>query len=453
MRTIIFLFLLLFPLILLAQPNDDETLRRLGIQIPQTPQPWQPPNYSNFITTTPNPTNNLGVPSQPFGYVNPRVRAQQQALMNEVEMHQRRRTQQQAMLNEIYAEAEKAFAPKKKPDLSALPPLNHIPATRHYREAYTELQKMLTGKREMSLTEAVHLVENAFYGGTLPCDKLTNYVLDAAMIIQLAMKQAGFAPTDERAKKILLHQYMTGKIQLYDETGKVAYSTKPMQYDFDDPIGYKDHRKMFVSKLIDEGKGQCHSMPLLYLMIAEQLDIDAWLSTSPNHSFVKIQDDKGKWYNLELTNGHYVNNEFMMRSGYISGEAIRKGIYLDTLSKKELIARCMSDLAGGYSRKFGYDKFVLDASETALKYCPQDASAWSFKANYYGYWLMYVGNTLGYKSIEQVKKDFFANQILQQRDKIYQHIDRVGYNQMAIDEYKKWLQSFSPKHQVKYPVP
>jgi len=42
-------------------------------------------------------------------------------------------------------------------------------------------------------------------------------------------------------------------------------------------------------------------MPLYYLILAEAMGSEAYWSFSPLHSFVKIQDGKGAWYNIELT--------------------------------------------------------------------------------------------------------------------------------------------------------
>ena len=42
--------------------------------------------------------------------------------------------------------------------------------------------------------------------------------------------------------------------------------------------GEKDYFKLLTVKMLKTGKGQCHSMPLMYLMIAETLEAEAWLA-------------------------------------------------------------------------------------------------------------------------------------------------------------------------------
>jgi len=69
----------------------------------------------------------------------------------------------------------------------------------------------------------------------------------------------------------------------------------------DDYKSEKHFDSHFVTKLMRSGIGQCYSMPLYYLILAEKIGAKAYWSFSPKHSFVKIQDKNGVWYNLELT--------------------------------------------------------------------------------------------------------------------------------------------------------
>jgi hypothetical protein len=121
----------------------------------------------------------------------------------------------------------------------------------------------------------------------------------------------------------------------------------PFKYDFQDYMGINDYSKMFVTKLIHSGSGQCHSMPLLYLILAEEIGAEAFLSFSPNHSYIKFQDDKNKWFNIELTNGMLTASSFMLNSGFIKAEAMQSEIYMQNLSKQELLSQLYVDLASG----------------------------------------------------------------------------------------------------------
>ncbi|AZB11000.1 hypothetical protein EG344_20270 [Chryseobacterium sp. G0162] len=123
-------------------------------------------------------------------------------------------------------------------------------------------------------------------------------------------------------------------------------------------MGVKDYSKMFVSKLMKSNTGQCHSMPLLYLILAEQIGAEAFLVMSPNHSYIRYMDDSREMISLELTNGMFSANSFVLNSGYIKSEALQNKLYMQNLSKKEVLSQTFVDLASGYIHKFGYDEFV-----------------------------------------------------------------------------------------------
>ena len=81
---------------------------------------------------------------------------------------------------------------------------------------------------------------------------------------------------------------------------------------------------MFVQKLLVTGKGQCNSLPKLYLILAEEIGAEAHLALSPNHSYIKFPDDEGNWHNIELTNNMLTTDAFILNSGYVKAEAIQK---------------------------------------------------------------------------------------------------------------------------------
>lgn len=412
---------------------------------PSIPQAHSLLQNDNIIFNTPK----THAPQHTWG--SPRTRAQNRAIAAEVEAHMRqqrmRQMQQQAMINEAMAE----FG--NKVDLKSLPSFSHIESTVHYRNALAEFEKMLTGKRPESVRDAIYLAENAYHENTIPSNIFEQYLNQSIGIIRKAMKQENYPLNDEAAKKMVLHQFLTGVIEITNEHCQVVQRTQPISYGFDDPLGLEHPRNMFVSKLIDTRKGQCNSMPLLYLMLAEALDIDAWLSFAPNHSFIKLQDSKGKWHNLEMTNGQYATDDFMMLSGLISSEAVYNGIYLDTLSKKELITHCLANMIGTYTKKYGYDAFVLEASNLILAHAPKSVTALMYKANYQAYWLGFVGHHLRLPDLEAVKQHEFANSIMIERDKTADTIDKLGYTRMSMEQYKNWLASFNNTHKSKFLVP
>ncbi len=187
-----------------------------------------------------------------------------------------------------------------------------------------------------SVRRVLFVVEDTFCGG------LTNY---AAYLCYLSNKyvrllivkieEMGHDSNDNVAKNMML-------FRLFSDTIRLNYKNKVAEhisfcYDFDDFYSEKDWTKTFVEKLIRTGKGQCHSMPLLYLILAEEIGAEAYLAYSPQHSYIKFQDAKGKWINAELTMGILTTNAYIFQSGYVKAEALQNEIYMHPMKKKLVI--------------------------------------------------------------------------------------------------------------------
>lgn len=259
------------------------------------------------------------------------------------------------------------------------------------------------------------------------------------------MKIDGYNTKNQLAINWSVFQYMTDTIEIHG-INEQAYTSLPMNYDFEDYEGRNDWSKMFVSKLLTTKSGQCHSLPLMYLILSYELGSNAYLSFSPRHTFVKIKDKSGNFYNVELTNKHIVSDGYITGSGFVKAEALKNKIYMDTLGLKKQIAACMVDLAQGYYHKFGYDNFMLQCADTALKYHPNNIFAMQVKADYYTLLTHHVGKQLPKaKSREELElilnKYPKAKEILETRNGIYAKIDNLGYQEMPSEAYETWLNS------------
>lgn len=62
---------------------------------------------------------------------------------------------------------------------------------------------------------------------------------------------------------------------------------QPFQYNFEDPFAQILSSKL-ISNYLKTKKGNCISMPILYLILADKLGLDVTLSTAPLHVFVKF---------------------------------------------------------------------------------------------------------------------------------------------------------------------
>jgi len=168
--------------------------------------------------------------------------------------------------------------------------------------------------------------------------------------------------------------------QLLKDTLKVAtpqgvFRTSPYLYNTDDFDGRRDWSGQFVTSLLESGRGTCRSLPYLYQMLSERLGVESWLAFAPSHVYVKHRDAgrrsegwQQRMHNVELTNGSFPTDGWLMASGYITLKAIQHGLFMRKLTAREAVAQCAVDLAGGYARKTGrlIDGFAQSCATLAL---------------------------------------------------------------------------------------
>lgn len=358
-----------------------------------------------------------------------------QQIMAEVEQHPREQQRRAAAVDDAFRSFESTKIHYE---------FNNKPAQGkdRYAASFIDLNKMLDGSLPLNLKRAVYLVESA-YDTTLKFEEFSKQLDYLSMILQTKMKQGKIKPTDNIGKVMTIFQFMTDTLRVKNVASERWITTYPKTYDFNDFWGIRDYSKMFVSKLMRTGSGQCHSLPLLFLLLAEQLQADAHLAFAPNHSFIKFQDKRGNWHNIELTAGVFASDHFMIESGYIKAEALQNRIYLEPLTPKEVIIQCLNDLTMGYSRKYGYDDFVLKASETAISYSPNSITANQIYSNYYNTLIEYVAHQYMSKGLsqEKFKKDQRAMEIFTKADNALKRIDQLGYSDMPPEAYEAWLNS------------
>ena len=292
-----------------------------------------------------------------------------------------------------------------------------------------------------SLTKAVFLVENAFLDNKYSYGDFLNGVTIRAELVKQILKREGLSTKNNLALNYGIQKLYQHYNQFYDAKIKKTYDVKPFGYDFDDFMGGKDYTKMFVSKLMMTGKGQCHSMPLLYLMIAEQLGAKAWLSLAPGHSFVQFKDAKNNIVNFETTNGNLVSNNWLLQSGFINANALKEKTYLDTLSQRKLYAHCLSDLMLGYMNKFGYDQLSDQIKRKILQIDSTNMTALIVDANLKTMIARQKITEAGKPKVEDLPKFPDAYKAYLDMHAAYEKVDGRGYQDMPKKAYQAWLKS------------
>lgn len=182
-------------------------------------------------------------------------------------------------------------------------------------------------------------------------------------IVGKVRAMAGKDPTST-TKVLALRQY------LYDKGPWNDY--QPYQYDFNDPKGTAVRNKL-LPQYLKSRKGNCVSMPFLFIILGQRLGIDVTASTAPEHYFVKYTDsDSGATYNLETTSGGHPSREVWYRQEMpMTDQAIANGIYMQRLTKTETAAAMATVLVEHFADQGEYEK-VLTISDAILPFYPKN---------------------------------------------------------------------------------
>lgn len=408
---------------------------RAQVPVPELPTTYRFSNYATQNYMQPQPLQHNAY----TGILLPGNQQQHNArLMQEAEHDM---AAEQKTLREAGAAVETFFGPVSY----TLPSLAGATGTALYRQVF---DKIISTGEDVSLKDAVFDIENAYFGNVLSKEKFEKTIKESGQFLIQKMKEQGYDLHSNAAKNFMLFQYFSETLQLKSTKEKHL----PFTYDFEDYMGVQNHAKMFVTKLLETGSGQCHSMPLLYLILADEIQAEAYLALSPNHSYIRFPDDKRKWYNVELTNGMFSTASYILQSGYIKSEALQNKIYMENLSKKELLANLLTDLANGYIHKFGYDEFVAGIIHKALSLYPNSIHAQMFKAKVDMARLDYVLHQLGINPADEKQRLKIAAypkalQLLRQLAAQHQLIDDLGYEPMPQEAYERWLHDMKQETQ------
>ncbi len=316
-----------------------------------------------------------------------------------------------------------------------------------YENAFDKLNCMLNETCALNFKEAVFMVENAYFSNNLNLEILENEInlLKSLSIEVDRTRELIYDGQDkeEVQKFASLFTVMTDRITIMLDSANF-FLHKPFRYDFNDIFGQNDWSNMFVSKLIMTKKGNCHSLPYLYKILADEVGAKSHIAVAPNHFYIKHQSRANGWYNTELTSGIFPIDAWLMASGYIHLDAIVNKLYMEALNDKQSIALCMIDLAKGYEKKLGllsdYD-FILKCCDTALKYYPHYINGLLLKAET----KKKQFDALMEKYYAEYPTDIFyipeAKQLFMEMNKLYAEIHQLGYRKMPNEMYLDWLVS------------
>jgi hypothetical protein len=421
------IILLLLPIFTFGQVN-----------LPTVPQPNQIPNYSNQNYSNPNNRNIVPNPTnQYFDADKQRQQKQNEQIMREVEQNEKLQAE---TLKQAKQDIEE-FRNHKNIDYN-FKSLSNVKGTELYREVFDNMQTL--NIENYSVKDVVFKIENAFTNNLQDKTEFDQIIKNSGEFLISKMNELNYDINSNTAKNFMLFQFFSETLQLKSNGIKHL----PLKYDFEDYRGVKDYSKMFVTKLLRTQTGQCHSLPLLYLILAEEIRAEAYLSICPEHSYIKFQGENGKWYNVELTNAMFTSSTSILNSGFIKAEAMQNEIYMQNHTKPQLLSRLYSDLASGYIHKFGYDEFIEKVVNKSLEIYPQNITSQMIKSNYeterFKYVLQQIGVTPEKKqSIQLLEKYPEAIEVLEKRNEQYTTIDNLGFETMSPEQYQNWLLSLN----------
>ncbi len=305
-----------------------------------------------------------------------------------------------------------------------------IPAT--YDNCFQKINELLI--ENGSFREAVFITEKAFNDSLIKERDFDQFVDAITQFIQKHKQRFQLRRYHESdGENYLLNRAIASTLfdTLTVKAGRVVGKTTLFRYNFDDPLGKADWSNMFVSKLFVTHKGNCHSLAYLYKILADEVNAKCWLSLSPNHIYIRNFSRQIGWYNTETTSGLFPTDAWIATTGYVSTDAIRSGIYLDTLSNQQSIALCMLDLAKGYEFQTHnyYDGFILKCCDVVLQYHPVNPSALLLKAE--------TLNHLYKKQSEEKNTDTAITYSLMEQ--MYIALAKLHYREMPETMYKQWL--------------
>ena len=314
--------------------------------------------------------------------------------------------------------------------------------TARYEESYRRIEGLI--KNNGLFKEAVFITEKTFGIGNISQKEYFDFI-DYLVILskQVRKYHNAYRYHLDDSSNYLLNQSIFSIIcdTLNAKVSTFKRKLTPFSYNFDDPTGKMDWSNMFVTKMFVTNKGNCHSLAYLYKILSDEVGARSWLALAPNHIYIRNYSEGIGWYNSELTSGIFPTDAWVATTGYVSADAIRSGVYMDTLDNQQSIALCMLDLAKEYEFQTHnyYDGFILKCCNLVLQFHAVNPMALLLKAE-----------TLKKMYLKQTEdKNPNAASMYAEMEKTYITLAKLGYREMPEKMYLDWLRSLT-KQREKY---
>ncbi len=194
------------------------------------------------------------------------------------------------------------------------------------RPDYSDALNALLADKSISLTDA-KLAIDALVDPDMNREEVKHYISGMAVHANLL---AG--PGASAAERVLALKKLIYKPGPWNRQN-------PFGYDFDNPQGRLAKNKTLES-YISSRKGNCVSMPLLFLAVADEMGVKLNITTAPQHMFIQFENpDTGEVQHLETTSGADPQRLVWQRKVLpMTDRAIESGMYMKRLTRNEMIA-------------------------------------------------------------------------------------------------------------------
>lgn len=290
----------------------------------------------------------------------------------------------------------------------------------------TFLQALLQSPQaDLDFAEA-KLAIDAFVDPSIDSEAATAEIDRMAMVVEkmIATLPEAEATSLERMKALRAFLYEPGWWNDH----------QPFRYDLEDPLGQKIGAQSLTNYLKTR-KGNCISMPMLFLALGESIGLDLTLSTAPLHVFVKwTEAETGKIWNLETTSGGgFTRDEHYRKLLPMTDEAIGNGVYLKTLSRKEALGVMASAVLDDLLRRGRYEDAVVVA-DVLIAANPADTYALVKKGTAY-YRLLERDFIRKYPKESDIPADqiAYANELYRANRDAFVRAEALGWREPKLD--------------------
>ena len=216
-----------------------------------------------------------------------------------------------------------------------------------------------------------------------------------------------------------------------DALRKVAYQpgpwngNKPFDYDHDE-AHFKDIRTGLLSTYLRTRLGNCVSMPVLFLILADRMGLNVELSRAPHHTLIRYTAPDGRAFILEPTSGAHAQRPAWIR--YLmpmTDDALKNGVYLSELTHEQSVAEMRVVLLEWNMANHKYAEAISLADEI-LQSDPRNADALAWKGIAYG------------RMISDEFQQRYVSKAFYQYDPRYQELLQSNHDAFAKAEAMGW---------------